>query len=315
VVEPILPTQSPPDGRRPLLGYGMVWTAATLFAFNGTIAKVILEAEISSPRLSQVRSTGALVGLGLVVLLVARQRLRIGRAELPSLVVFGIAGVGFVQLFYFVAIHRLPIGIALLIQFLAPLGVAIWARYVRREPVRRRIWIALALSLTGLALIVRVWTGFSLDGWGVAAALAGAVAFGVYILMAERAVSTRDPVSLTLYGFLFAAGFWAVIQPWWTFPFDRLGDHVSLLGNLADRSLPMWTLMAAMVVVGTIVPFGLVVGALRHIPATRLGIVAMLEPVAATVVAFAWLDETLGSPQLLGGAVVLAGIVLAQTAR
>jgi drug/metabolite transporter (DMT)-like permease len=61
--------------------------------------------------------------------------------------------------------------------------------------------------------------------------------------------------------------------------------------------------------------FGLVVSALRHVSATRVGIVAMLEPVAAAAVAWAWLGESLGTTQLVGGAIVLAGIVLAQTAR
>ena len=70
-----------------------------------------------------------------------------------------------------------------------------------------------------------------------------------------------------------------------------------------------------MIVLGTIVPFALIVSALRHLPATRVGIVAMLEPVAAAVVAWAWLGESLNAAQLAGGAVVLAGIVLAQTAR
>ena len=80
-------------------------------------------------------------------------------------------------------------------------------------------------------------------------------------------------------------------------------------------SLPVWLLMTWMVVLGTIAPFGLVVAALRHVSATRAGIAAMLEPVAATIVAYAWLDESLTAMQLAGGVVVLAGIVVAQTAR
>lgn len=293
----------------------MVWTAATLFAVNGTVSKVILESGVSALRLSQVRTTGAVVGLGLLVLLFAAHTLRVSTAELAFLAVFGVAGLALVQLFYFLAIHRLPIGIALLIQYLAPLGVALWARYVGREPVRRRIWLALALALAGLSLVVQLWSGVELDGWGVAAALAGAATFAGYLLMAEHAVGRRDPVSLSLYGFVFAAVFWAAIQPWWTFPFDVASGRVSLLGNLAEHALPMWSLMAWMIVLGTIVPFLLVVGALRHVSATRLGIVAMLEPVVATIVAFAWLDESLGAVELIGGATVLAGIVLAQTAR
>jgi drug/metabolite transporter (DMT)-like permease len=77
----------------------------------------------------------------------------------------------------------------------------------------------------------------------------------------------------------------------------------------------VWTLALLMIVVGTVVPFFLLISALRHLPATRVGIVAMLEPVVATIVAWAWLGETLGAAQLAGAAVVLAAIGLAQTAR
>ncbi|MGH3104127.1 MAG: EamA family transporter [Gaiellaceae bacterium] len=315
MVEPILPAAGPPSEPRPVLGYAMVWTAAALFAVNGTVSKVILETGLSSLRLTQVRLTGALAGLAIVVLLFARASLRVTRRELPFLIVFGIAGLALLQWFYFFAIHRLPIGIALLIQYLAPLLVALWARFAMHEPVRRRVWAALALALAGLALVVKIWDGVALDGLGVAASLAAALMLALYILLAERAVGRRDPVSLSLYGFLFGALFWAIIQPLWSFPGEIIGRDVSLLGNLAGAHLPVWALMLWMIVLGTILPFGLVVGALRHISATRVGIVAMLEPVAATLVAYAWLGESLSPAQLSGGAVILAGILLAQTAR
>ena len=125
----------------------------------------------------------------------------------------------------------------------------------------------------------------------------------------------RDPLSLSCYGFLFAAMFWLVVQPVWLFPANRLDDSVSLLGNLDERALPLWSLMLFVVVAGTVVTFGLIVAALRHISATRVGIVAMLEPVVAAAVAYVWLDEALGAAQLLGGGVVLAAIALAQSAR
>ncbi len=99
------------------------------------------------------------------------------------------------------------------------------------------------------------------------------------------------------------------------FPSELLGRDVSLLGNLAAVDVPMWALVGWVVLLGTIAPFGLVTAALRHISATRVGIVAMLEPVAATLVAFVWLGEELRPTQLVGGAVVLVGIMLAQTAR
>jgi drug/metabolite transporter (DMT)-like permease len=302
---------------RPWLGYAMVLTAATLFALNGVVAKVALSSGLSSLRLTEVRLTGAAIGLLVAVAILRPASLRVTPRELPFLAVFGIVGLAFIQWLYFVAIHRLELGIALLIQYLAPLFVALWARFVFHRPVRRRLWVALALALFGLSLVVQIWlgSGNGLDGVGVAASLAAAVAFAAYILMAEHGVRTRDSVSLTTYGFLFGALFFAVIQPWWAFPAHYVSEDVSLLGHLSELHLPVWALMLWIIVLGAIVPFALFVGALHHIPATRASIVSMFEPVCASVVAWVWLGESLDPIQIAGGAIVLGGIVLAQTAR
>jgi drug/metabolite transporter (DMT)-like permease len=300
--------------RRPAVGYLMV-SSAVLFALNGTVSKVVLQSGISSLELTQARATGAGLGFALLLAVTRRPSLRLSRRELPYLVVFGIAGVAFVQWLYFVSIGRLPIGIALLIEYIAPIMIAIWAWAVFKEPIRRRIWLALVLAVVGLSFVVEVWSGVSLDGLGVAAALAAAVAYAVYVLMAEHAVKGRDPASLTCYGFLFAALFWASVQPLWRFPADRLDDSVSLLGHLERFALPVWLLLLYVVVAGTMITFLLVASALRHVSATRVGIIAMLEPVAASGVAFLWLGETFGAAQLVGGAIVLAAILIAQTAR
>jgi drug/metabolite transporter (DMT)-like permease len=315
VVEPILPAGARQRDRRPLLGYGMIFLASTLFAVNGTVSKVIQDAGLSSARLTEVRSTGAFAGLALVLALTNRRALRLRVREIPLLVLFGVCGLAFVQWLYFIAIHRLAIGIALLIQYLAPLLVALWARFVGHEEVRRRIWLALALALAGLALVVEIWSGIALDTRGVAAALAGALSYALYILVAEHAVATRDPISLSCYGFFFASLFWAVVQPWWGFPDGVVGRTTSLHGHLASVHLPVWVLVGWLIVLGAIVPFALVLAALRHLSATRAGIAAMLELPAATLVAFLWLGESLGLFQLLGGGIVLGAIALAQTSR
>src|SRR3990172_8585040 len=220
-----------------------------------------------------------------------------------------------VQWLYFVAIHNLPVGIALLIEFTAPLFVALFARFVYRELIRRRIWVAVALCITGLALVVEVWAGVAFSTVGVTAALGGAFGLTAYLLLAEHERRDRDAVSLSFYGFLFAALFWAVVQPLWQFPWGVLDDTVSLQGNLSEYTAPVYLLVGFIVIVGTMITFSLLTGALRHVSATRASIVATLEPVLATVVAWLWLGETFGTAQLVGGAVVLAGILLAQSAR
>ncbi|HEX5449809.1 MAG TPA: DMT family transporter [Gaiellaceae bacterium] len=301
--------------RRPRLGYAMAATAAVLWGVNGAVSKVILSTGLSSERLAQARSLGAAIGLVLFLLVTTPERLRLSRRELLYLAAFGIGGLAFVQWFYFLAIHRLAIGVALLIEYLAPLLVALWARLVYREHVRQRIWLALALALVGLTLIVNLFGGGTLSTAGILFALGGALAYTLYVLLAEHAVGDRDPVSLLAWGFLFASVFWALLVPWWSFPWHTFTADTSLHGHLASVHWPVWLLAEWMVVLGTIVPFFLLVSALRHLSATRVGIIAMLEPVAGALIAWVWLGETLDGVQLAGAGVVLAAIVLAQTAR
>ena len=300
---------------RPALGYAMVAVAATLFAVNGTVSKVILGSGVTAQQLTEVRCAGAVVGLTLIAAVIRPSSLRLRRRELPLLVALGVGGLALVQWSYFFAIHRVAIGIALVIQFVGPILVALWARFVYGEHVRQRIWVALALALTGLLLVVEIWKAHRPNTAGLAAAALAAVTYAAYILLAERGVRGRDPISLSAWGFLFATVFWSALAPWWNFPGTRVDDRASLLGNLASSHLPVWALMLWMVVLGTIVPFALVVAALRHISATRAGITGMLEPVLAIVIAWAWLGESLDPLQLSGAAATLAGIALAQTSR
>ncbi len=315
VDSPYLPAESVSRTRGPAVGYVMVMTAAALFAVNGTVAKVVLESGISPFRLTQARCAGALVGLGLIALVTRRSSLRASRQELGFLALFGVCGVAFVQLFYFAAIQHLEIGVSLLIQYTAPLLVALWARFVFKEHVRRRVWLALGLALVGLSVMVDVWGGVPLSTLGVVLSFISAGTFAAYLLLAEHAVGRRDPVTLLVYGFLFATLFWAIVQPWWSYPRGEIAERISLLGNLEGSHLPAWLLVVGIVVVGTIIPFILMVGSLQHLPATTVGMAAMLEPVLGALVAYFWLGETLAAQQLVGGAIVLAAIFLAQTAR
>src|SRR5262249_28499485 len=143
----------------------------------------------------------------------------------------------------FLAIHRVPIGIALLVEYLAPLLVALWARFVYGEPVRRRIWLALALALCGLALIVEIGSSGGGARAGLVFALSSAAAYMLYLLLAERAVGDHGAVALLFWGFGFATLFFSLLAPWWSFPGHRIGADVSLLGHLSNRHLPVWLLI------------------------------------------------------------------------
>ncbi len=292
-------------------GVALILAAATLFAVNGTVSKLVLTSGLSSQRLVEIRCAGAAVVLCLLALARDRGSLRTTPRELGFVVVYGVVGVAMVQWLYFVALTRIPVSLTLLIEFTAPLMVALWVRFVLGRPVRRRLWPALALVLVGLALVARVWSGLTVDGLGLVAAVAAACALAAYYVLGERGLARRDPVSLAALSFAAAAVFWAVVLPWWTFPFGRLAAPVGVLGV----AVPTWLLVVWVVVLGSVVPWVLVLRGLRSIGATRAGLVGTLEPVVAAAVAWVVLGEALSAVQIAGGAVVVGGIVLAETAR
>jgi drug/metabolite transporter (DMT)-like permease len=286
--------------------------AACLFAVNGTVSKLVLASGMSSLHLVEIRCAGAAAVLCLVALARSPRSLAFSRRDLVFLAVYGIVGVAMVQWLYFVAIGRIPVGVALLVEFTAPLLVALWVRFARRRPVRRRVWPALVLVLAGLALVAEVWAGLTLDALGLAAAVVDAGVLAAYYLLGEHGVATRDPVPLAALGFSAAALFWMVLLPPWTFPAASLAVPVHAVGAL---TLPAGVLVAWVVLLGTVAPFVLVLLGLRRIGATRSGLLGTLEPVLAGGVAWLVLGERLGWVQIAGAGVVLAGIVLAETAR
>ncbi len=303
-----------PSAARPAAGYLYTVAAAGLFALNGTVSTLALRAGIEAPRLTALRCTGAAVALVAVLAVVSPARLRISWREVPLIAVFGVVGIALTQYLYYVAIGRLPVGIALVFEMTAPVLIALYVWLVRGEHVRSRLWAALALSLSGLVLVAQVWEGGgSLDAFGVAAALTAAVCLAAYYLLGERGTADRDPIALTAWSFVAAAVFWSLAAPWWQFDLARLTERVPV--SLGSVDVPAGVLVGWIVVLGAVVPFWLSLAALRHLPPTTAGIVATVEPVLAAVVAWLWVEQVLTVWQVTGGAVVLAGIVLAQTAR
>jgi drug/metabolite transporter (DMT)-like permease len=301
-----------PQARR---GLAQVLVAAVLFALNAVVAKVALDAGVAPARLTALRCTGAAAALGLVLAVTDRSRLRVQLRDLPSLAMLGFLGAALIQWLYFVAIDRLPVGIGLLLEFTGPLLVAVFSRVVLREVVDRRIWLALGIALLGLAMVAQVWRDVGLDPIGVAAGLGAASCLAAYFLLSKHTLARRDPISLTFWMFAFAAIFWAVAQPWWRFDAGMLTRRVSMLGAFESTRLPLWAPIVWVILVGTLAPYALNIASLRHLPATTVGVVGMIEPVIAAAAAWVWLGQVLGAVQLVGGVVLLAGVVLAQTAR
>jgi len=310
----------PPPGHRVIhanhsaLGYLMAIVGALLFSVNGSVSKVALTSGMDSLTLVLLRCAGGMICLSILVLIVEPGRLRVARHEWPLLLVYGVVGIALVQWLYFVAIARLPVGLALLLEFTAPVIVALWARFVQHQNLGRSLWLALALSLGGLTMVAQVWQGIALDLVGVVAGLGAALSLATYYIAGKQAVTRRDTLSLAFWAFVVATVFWSIAHPWWTVAWSVLGRTVDLQGSLDQVTVPVWGLVGWIVILGTVAPFLLVIGALRHLPATQAGIVGTVEPVMAGVIAWAWLGEALTATQVVGAAIVLAGIFVAQRA-
>ena len=301
-------------------GYPLVLLAAALFGLNAGVSRIPLRGGTPTDTFTTVRITLAFLAFVLIALLVDRSALRIPRGRALLLITgLGIVGFAGVQWTYNVAINRLPLGIALLLEYLGPVLVVLWVRFARREHVHPRMWPALVLAVGGLAVVSQVWQGLTLDGLGVTMALGAAVCFAAYFLLGEHIGSDEvsadvgGPLHVILWAFAAATVMMNLVQPAWTA--DALGDEVSMLGRFAETTLPAWAAMAWVVLLGTVAPFFLLLLALRLLSATVVSVVAMLEPVVAALVGWGWYSETLNAVQLVGMAAVLGGIILAQTAR
>jgi drug/metabolite transporter (DMT)-like permease len=308
-----------PEETRPrlFLGYALYLAATVLFAVNGSIVKAILQSGVSATSLSEIRATGAFLILLLVVAITRPQALRIRRTEWKLLLAYGVIGVSMTQYLYFLALERLAIGIALIIEFTAPIFVVLWVRFGRKQPVRSSVWVGLVLALSGLALIAQVWQGLTLDLVGVAAAFGAALALALFYVIGEhqrRGQAPRDALSLTMWGMGGAALFWAVVQPWWLFPWEAYTGTSAPLGGVGP-TFPITALTLWMIVLGTVVPFTLAIASLAYISAAQASTIGITEPLIASLVAWAALGEVLTPVQILGGITVLVGVYIAERSR
>ena len=312
-IEPLAPIVVPPASTRSqVIGLVMYLVAAFLFALNGSVAKAQIEAGLTAVHVTEIRTLGCAVVL-LVYLGIARPTtLKLRRSEVPFLVLFGVVAYTTTPFLFFLTVSLLPVAIAALLSFLAPVLVALWLRFVRREPTGKSIWVSLALVISGLLLVSQVWSGLVLDPLGIFFGLLTAVALASYLLLGEAGAKRRDVLSLAFWGFTVATIVWSILAPWWIFPWAILNDTTSLFdGGLTD--VPVWSLVILMVVV-SVVPFVLVLMSLQRIGAQRGGIAGTTEPVWAALIAFVMLGEVISPIQGIGGLVVLAGVIVAELA-
>jgi len=245
----------------------------------------------------------AFIAFTAMVAIVRTRDLRIRRQDIVWFAAFGVFGMGAVQWLYYEAIQRIPIAVALVVEFTAVILVLLYAR-LRGKKVGPALWYAGVLALAGCFFASGAYDSAlrAVNTEGMLIAGLDAVLFTSYFVLGERLASRYSAWTLAVYGFGFALVAWQFIQPVWTLPWTTTDSDV-------------WTRVGGIVVLAAIIPFTLGFVALRNLPGARVSIVATSEPFIAAVIAWAALGQTLELTQMLGGGLVLAGILIAQTHR
>jgi drug/metabolite transporter (DMT)-like permease len=304
---------------RTRLGYGLVLLGVLGFSLNAGVSRVVLDGGMDAWTLSELRAVGAAVMLlAIVWMRRARAGMSVARHHWPRMVLYGLVGIGLLQSFYFQAIARIPIGLAILIEFLAPLWVALWARFVQKQAVKAILWPALAVTFAGLAIVAGAQFQ-NLDPVGLASAFAAGLCFAVYFIVGERLVGEHDPFVVSFWGFTIAAVAWSVaavfysrITPLWEIDYAAA---TTLPSALLSATVPLAVLLLWIIAFGTVVPFASETAAMRWVPATTVSVIAMLEPVGSAAIGWWWFDQRLGIVQVLGAMLVLSGIIMALLSR
>ncbi|MCQ4084862.1 EamA family transporter [Streptomyces sp. RB6PN25] len=293
-------------GRR--TGLLLALLSALSFGGSGVAAKPLIEAGLSPLHVVWLRAAGA----ALVMLPVAIRHTGTLRRRPGLLLGFGLLAVAGVQACYFAAISRIPVGVALLVEYLGPALLLGWVRFVQRRPVSRAATLGAVLAVTGLACVVQIWSGLRFDALGLMLALGAACCqVGYFVLSAHGSEGENavDPLAVISYGLLIGAAVLTVVARPWEMHWQLLGRQVAF----GDRSVPAVLLVAWVVLVATVLAYLTGVVSVRRLSPPVAGVVACLEAVCATVLAWVLLGEHLGAPQVVGGILVLTGAFIAQT--
>ncbi|AUY54456.1 EamA family transporter [Streptomyces sp. CB01881] len=299
-------------GRSPGRTLGLLLALVSAFSFggSGTAAKPLIEAGLSPLHVVWLRVTGAAV-----VLLPLAYRHRDAVLRRPGVLLgFGLLAVAGVQACYFAAISRIPVGVALLIEYLGPPLLIGYVKFVQRKPISRGSAIGAGIAVAGLACVVEVWNGLSFDALGVLFALGAACCQVGYFVLADagsRGDRPVDPLALSAYGLLIGAIVLTVFARPWDADWSLLGGNVVMNGH----SLPALVPAAWMILIATVLAYLTGVISVQHLSPPVAGVLANLEAVVATVLAWILLGEHLGAPQMAGGLLVLAGAFAAQASK
>ena len=288
------------------LGSGLLalLLSSAAFGTSGPFAKSLIEAGWSPPLVVFLRMLGAaLVLLPFAARPLLRHR-RVVRANLPLVVSYGLLAVGAAQLGYFQAVQRLPVGVALLLEFLGIVLVVLVMWFISRIPPHRLTFLGIVLSLGGLALVLDVLGAVTPDLVGVAWGLFSAVGLAGHFLLAGRP-NPVPSIAFAALGLVTGAVALGLLGLVGLLPMRAGASTVTLMGEQA----PSWVAFGELILVAAALAYVLGIVGARRLGSTLASFVGLTEVLFAILFAWLLLGELPRPIQLVGGALILAGVV------
>jgi drug/metabolite transporter (DMT)-like permease len=285
-------------------GYLYILIGSTLWGVSSVVAKSLFNIGLPPIELVLLRLTLATLALFLFLLFFDREKIIVSLRDLPYFFILGFAGVVGVQFTYYYTISKIQVGPAILLQYIQPVWVSIYAFLFQREPITKGKIASLFLAVLGCYFVVG---GYQLDllrlnKIGIMSGIACSLFFTFYALYGEKGLKKYDGWTLILYGFGFATVFyWIIISP------------MKLITS--GYTLKMWIAFLYIAIFSTLIPFGFYFKGIERVRATRASITATWEPMVAGFTAYIVLGEVLYPLQILGGIGVIAAVILLQIGR
>lgn len=290
--------------------YGLILAilSALCFATAGPLTKAIALLGIDPLHIVQFRMGLAAIVLVSYTLIKYPHQLCIHRQEWFWILSFGVMAFCINQTLYTFAVSRIPVGIALLLEYLAPVMILLWLKFRFGFTFSKTAWVGMSCVILGLVVIADLRQDFQFDLLGVLAGIGTAVALMVRFLLIEKGLQSRDPLALAAIGTTIGTlATHCFILPF-SFPWAQLQTSVPL--NYFE--LPLWGCFLCLSLISTALAYALAINAQRHINSVQASQLATLEVVFAMVLSAILIGEYLNLTQIAGTCILLMGILISQ---
>ena len=288
------------------LGLPLAVAAAFAFGSSGAWARGLIDAGWTPGAAVTVRVWVAALVLLVPTVLALRGRWRALRQNAGMVAAYGLLAVAATQLCYFQAVAVMDVGIALLIEYTAPVAVLLWLWMRRGERPTRRSILGAGIAFVGLVLMLDIVTGAQVDVIGVLWALGAMVGAASYFVLSARADTGIPPIALAGSGLLLGAVGLSLAALIGVLPFAWTTADV----DYRFGAVPWFVPVLAIGVIATALAYVLGIVSTRMLGSRLASFVALAEVVAALLFGWLLLGQLPGPLQPLGGVLVLAGVVV-----